>query len=396
MPDDLADDPLTAFYRVVLAEPALQARLGAIETRDDFVAAVVALAQQHGLALGPERVAALIPPDPLGVSRWLPSPIVLDRWPGPGWRPAWSAPTEATPSLDWAWFGDDRLTAPFYEASARRSLDRPFSAMFHTRTGLAALIAGLPTDAPAPAGLIYHMTRCGSTLVAQMLAVDPAHRVLSEPEPLDAVLGWAMVSRAALDVKIAALRGVVAALGRGDRARVFVKLAGWNTLALPLLHAAFPGTPWVFVCRAPVEVLVSQLRQRSPYLVAGALPAAILGVNDAPALEDGAFLGAALARICAAVLDHWALGGGALVDYAELPGGVTDRIAPHFGIALDESLRDAMLASAARDAKAPTRGFSPDRAAKQLAASSAVRALAVDTLDPLHAALLELRPATRR
>lgn len=396
-PADPADDPLTAFYRLVLGDRALQVRLGAIETREEFVAAAVALAQEHRLALDPERVAALIRPDPIGVSRWLPSPIVLDRWPGSGWRPAWSVPTEGAPALDWAWFGDDRLTAPFYEASARRSLDRPFSAMFRTRTGLAALIAGMPVATPAPAGLIYHMTRCGSTLIAQMLAADPAHCVLSEPEPLDAVLSWAAVSDAPLDTKIAAVRAIVAALGRDAAGgRLFVKLGGWTTRVLPLLRAAFPDTPWVFVCREPIEVLVSQLRQRSPYLIAGVLPSAILDVADAPSLEDVDFLGAALARMSGAVLDHWSLGGGLLVDYAELPEAVTERIAPHFGIVLDARRRAAMLATAARDAKTPSRRFTPDGGAKQEAASDGVRAVADAALLPLHTALLELRDVGRK
>ncbi|WP_010185611.1 Nif11-like leader peptide family natural product precursor [Sphingomonas sp. PAMC 26605] len=389
---DTPADPLTAFYRLVLGNPALHARLGAIETREDFVAAAVALAGEHGVSLDRACVAALIRPDPIGVSRWLPSPIVLDRWPARGWRPAWSVPTEGAPGLDWAWFGDDRLTAPFYEASARRSLDRPFSAMFRTRTDLAALIAGSPEAPPVPAGLIYHMTRCGSTLIAQMLATDAAHCVLSEPEPLEAVLSWAAVSDAPLDRRIAAIRAVVAALGRdiGGR-RLFVKLAGWNTLVLPLLRAAFPDTPWAYVCRAPSEVLVSQLRQRSPYLIAGALPGAILDIADAPSREDLEFLCAALGGIGRAALDHWALGGGLLVDYADLPNAVTDRIAPHFGLAPDESLRAAMLATATRDAKVPGQRFTPDTAAKRGAAAGEVHAAATAALVPLHAALLALR-----
>jgi hypothetical protein len=36
-----------------------------------------------------------------------------------------------------------------------------------------------------PDGFVFHMSRCGSTLVAQMLAVVPDHVVVSEAEPLD-------------------------------------------------------------------------------------------------------------------------------------------------------------------------------------------------------------------
>ena len=40
-----------------------------------------------------------------------------------------------------------------------------------------------------PAGLIFHMSRCGSTLVGQMLAALENTVVLSEAGPIDRVLG---------------------------------------------------------------------------------------------------------------------------------------------------------------------------------------------------------------
>ena len=39
-----------------------------------------------------------------------------------------------------------------------------------------------------PAGLIFHMSRCGSTLISQMLAAEPANIVLSEAAPIDDIL----------------------------------------------------------------------------------------------------------------------------------------------------------------------------------------------------------------
>jgi hypothetical protein len=393
-------DALTAFGTLILGDATLQAQLGAIDSPDAFVAEVLALAAARDIALQADIVRAMIRPDPLGVGRWMPSPVTLSRWPLPGWLPARSVPTGAAPAFDWAWFGANRLDAPFFEESVRRFATRPFSLMFRTRTSLQALIdgAGHESAEPEPSGFIHHMSRCGSTLVAQMLAADPSHVVLSEPEPLDGVLRWAVESDAPIALQVAAVRAMVAALGRGrteSASRLFVKLDSWHTAALPLLRAAFPETPWIFLYRDPVEVLVSQLRQRGPHTVAGALPSDVVGIADGDTMDAETYVARIVARFSQAVLDHWDTGGGMLVDYAELPGAAIERIAPHFGLVLGERERAAMAAVARHDAKARDQHFVSDTARKQRAASPAIRSAAETIVTPIYDQLKVLRAPSR-
>ena len=75
---------------------------------------------------------------------------------------------------------------------------------------------------------------------------------------------------------------MVAAFGRrrGGRERhYFIKLDSWHTLALPLFRRAFPSVPWVFLYRDPVEVLVSQMRQRGAQTVAEIIPPSFYGID---------------------------------------------------------------------------------------------------------------------
>ncbi len=394
---DMPGDPsaqagMAAFAALVLADETLQARLGAIEQPDAYVAAAGAIAAAHGIALDRDAIRTAIRPDPLGLSRWMPSPVTLDRWPSRGWLPARAVQgTSQTgaPAFDWAWFGPQSLDAPFYADAVRRFATRPFNLMFRTRTSLAALVAGADT-AFAPAGFIHHMSRCGSTLIAQMLAADRRHVVLSEPEPLDAVVRWAMTSGAPLGDRIAALRAIVAALGcdrSGRTERVFVKLDSWHVLALPLFRAAFPKTPWVFAYRNPVEVLVSQRRERGIHTVAGMLPVALLDIPDAQGMAADRYAALVLKRMGEAVLEHWPLGGGLLVDYAEMPAAIVDRIAPHFGFVPDTAQRAAMAEVASRSAKAPDLRFVADTAAKRRDATPEIAAAARDFNESVHARL---------
>jgi hypothetical protein len=357
-------DPVAA---AVLADPVLGARLGRHDRPDAFAAELRAVAAELGLdARGRD--------DPHGGAA-----TPLDAWPGPGWRPARPAPD----GVEWAWFGESPPAAPFYQDDAARAVARPLSRAFRPRTGWEALLAGAG-DAPDPDGLVFHMSRCGSTLVAQMLAAVPGHLVLSEPQPLDAVVLWAVTGGATPEQQVAAVRATVAALGRGAARRRFLKLDGWHARALPLFRAAFPRTPWAFLYRDPVEVLVSQMRQRGLQTVPGLLPAAALGFAPEVATSEEDYVARVLAAACGAAL---AEPGGIAVAYPELPDAVADRIAPHFGFVPDASETAAMARAAARDAKAPDARFAPDGAAKRAEATPAIRAAAAAHLAPLHAAL---------
>lgn len=388
-----AGDAFSAFARVVLADPTVQARLGAHENPDDYIIDVIAVAAAHGIALDAAQIHAATRPDPIGMSAFLPSPVTLGHWPGAGWLPTRTVYAETEPAFDWAWFGDATLGQPFYEDDIRRYGARPFSRMFRTRTTLKAIVRGAPS-APAPAGFIHHMSRCGSTLAAQSFAALPGTVVLSEAEPFDAVVRWAIESGAPLDEQIAALRAIAAALGRdrtGDTVRAIFKLDSWHVLALPLLRAAFPTTPWVYLYRDPLEILVSQQRMRGIHTVAGLLPLAALDIPGAAEMNGEDYAATVLARTGQAVLDHWHVGGGLLVDYAALPGAIVSDIAPHFGLVLTAQERAAMSTVAQRDAKQPDRVFTPDSAEKRDAAAPATRRAAATIAAPVYARLDALR-----
>ncbi len=395
MRDNQPITAIDAFRMRVLDNRALHARLGVIEAPDIYVDEAMNIATAQGIALSPDAIRAAIRPDPLGIGRFMPSPVTLDRWPSNGWLPARPVETGDPPAFDWAWFGPAPLTAPFYEDSVRRFAPRPFSQMFRTRTSLAALVGGAEgANNPAPSGFIHHMSRCGSTLVAQMLAADPSHIVLSEPAPFDAVVRWAMVSDAPLDDRIAALRAIVAALGRdrsGQSKRLFLKLDAWHAVAIPLLRAAFPDTPWVFLYRDPVEVMVSQLRQRGIHTVPGLLPPSILNIPGAEGMPEERYAATVMARLNQAVLDHWHVGGGMLVNYDAMPSAILDRIAPHFGFVPDATMRNAMALVATRDAKAPAQPFVADTTEKRLAATARITDTVHEHLAPIHDRLEALR-----
>ncbi|MFZ0269359.1 aspartyl beta-hydroxylase, partial [Caulobacter sp.] len=305
----------------------------------------------------------------------------------PGWLPAEVSSLDGRPALTWRWFGRRRLTEPFYADDVMLAGYRPLNRLARLRTPLPA-----PDDRPprAPDGLIFHMSRCGSTLAAQMLAASPANVVISEAPPLDAVLRLEVDDAA----KVERLRAMVAALGqaRAGETRLFLKLDCWHVRDLPLFRRAFPDTPWIFVYRDPVEVLVSHLRRRGVQMVPGLVPSARLGL-DTPTAPDADYCAQVLAALCEAAASHYPAGGGRLVNYRELPEALLTKVLPHFGFTPSDGEAATMRAAGVRDAKAPDRDFVPDGAAKRREAGDDLRAICERRVGEAYRRLESLRTA---
>jgi hypothetical protein len=370
------------FRAAVLADPRLQAQLGAADDWPAFIAAASAVAQRLDLEPNDVDFASRQRHDPLGLLRFEPPSGAPPETPQAGWLPAQVVWDGAELAVDWAYFGARRLAAPLYEGDLRAALARPFNVLFRFRTPLSALgrwAGALPSLRPS--GLIFHMSRCGSTLVSQMLAAAPANLVVSEGAPIDVVL---QLGGAA---PVGSLQAMIGALGQvrdGER-RYFIKLEAWHLLALPAFRAAFPDTPWLFLYREPAEVIVSHLRQPAPLA-----PPAVLDALCGTGADEraGAELTAqALGAICRAALEAQGVGGGLLVNYAELPAALWSRILPHFGVTWSDDERAAMTAAARFDAKAPWLAFAPDAADKRRQADDRVRAACAAHLDDPYARL---------
>ena len=274
-----------------------------------------------------------------------------------GWTPA-RLRLAPEPTVEWVYTGSIRFTDPFFDQTLERAVRDPFSLLFRRRTGLEALRDWAEASPGLrPAGFVTHMSRAGSTLVAQMLATCRRFLVLSEAGPLDAAL------RASASAPADLVRWTFSALAqpRAGETTAFVKLDSWSVLALPALEEAFPGTPWLFLYRNPAEVLASQLRRSGVHGVPGALPPELFGLDRAELATTPReeYLARVLARICEAALEHTGNPNGVFVDYSNLPAFVLERLPGHFGLELSEQERTVMAGAAQLDAKNPSVPFDP-------------------------------------
>ncbi|MCW3847201.1 sulfotransferase [Sphingomonas sp. LB-2] len=396
----MTDLPLLDVFRAaVMADPAAQQMLAELRDPEAFIAKGIEWANARGIALTPADLAGARP-DPLAIHGFAPPPQSGAAWPPRQWLPARCA-IEAGFAIDWYHYAAAPLAEPFFADTRNRAGMRPFNQLFRYRTQFGDFIQADREGALQPDGFIFHMSRCGSTLVSQMLAALPGTIVVSEADMLDMIVQLPLLAQGVSnELHIDALRAVVAALGRdrsGTSQRYFIKLDSWHTLALPLFRQAFPDVPWIFLYREPVEVLVSQERMRGTQTAPGVLPPQIFGFTEAEmSLPDVDYIARVLARTCSAVTDQWELGGGLAVDYRELPDAMLTRILPHFGIDPAPGERALLDAASGRDAKAPDTGFKPDSARKREEAGPATRAAAERHMAAVHARLQALNVSWHR
>ncbi|MFS2109314.1 sulfotransferase [Sphingomonas sp. Sphisp140] len=378
--------PLDQFRAAVMADAEAQAHLAEPYDPAVFEARAHAWAAARGISLAASDLAEGSRVDPIGLHRFAPAPLVRADWPPRGWLPVrFSA--EPEPAIHWLHFAGVSPNSPFFEDAVREISGRPFNRLFRTATPIASFLGH--TDLRAPSGFVFHMSRCGSTLVSQMLGAAPGHVSISEAPPLDALIQQRFADP---ETHAEALRGLVHAYGRGAE-HLFVKLDSWHTRALPLLRRAFPETPWIFLYRDPVEVLVSQLRLRGVQTVPGIVPLEWFGFGPEEAqLPERDFIARVLERTCSAVIEH-GRGDGLLVNYAELPEAFFSRILPHFGIVPDAAAQTAMAAMAGSHSKAPGTRFQADTGSKQREADARLRDTAEHYLAPVFAALEARRAA---
>ncbi|MBA4044096.1 MAG: aspartyl beta-hydroxylase [Erythrobacter sp.] len=342
--------------------------------RDAALPALCAFAQEHGIAVEMEALRQFVQPDPLGLDRFDARSVSGEEPPSPRWLPVGLASDGTQPLVEWANFGTAPLDDPFFEFPLRKARQHPVSRLFGWCTPLSRLAA----ETPCLDGLVFHMSRCGSTLVAQVLAAMPGNLVLSEPAPFDALLQFCAAREdIALETRIALLRGMAAALASERGAPVrrrFLKTDCWHAGALPLLRAAFPDCPWIFLYRDAREVLMSHARMPGGQTLPGP-HAALVGIDDPAARPGLDFAARVLAATCHKAADHADVGGGIFVDYAELPEAVTTRILPHFGVVPDAADTAAIAVALRRDAKEPHRAFDPhERPARATAAAAVIAA----------------------
>jgi hypothetical protein len=315
-----------------------------------------------------------------------------------GWIPVRIAWQGAEPLVEWCYLGAARFTHAFFDATIQQALEMPFNRLFRHQTSMEVL-GEWHARSPGlkPTGFIFHMSRCGSTLVGQMLASLTSSVVLSEAGPIDALVrSHVRAPDAPVSQRIDWLRWMVNALGQrrtGAEQSYFIKFDGRSTANLAFVQEAFPDVPWIFLYRDPVEVMVSSLRTPSSATTPGIIGLDLLRLplSQLAVMSMEEYTARVLGAICESAANCLPAELGKPIHYRQLPDAVWEVLAEHFGYQLTAADVARMREIAGCDVRDPHRRFTGDSESKQREASGQVRELAEQWVGPQYRRLESLR-----
>jgi hypothetical protein len=304
---------------------------------------------------------------------------------------------------DWCFLYENRFVEPFHGETLEKLAEQPFNQLFRRQTSIDFLGERFEqSPGLAPKGFIFHLSRCGSTLVSQMLAAVEKNIVISEALTIDKIIrADSFFPNVTRGQKVRWLRWLISLLAQKrfpQDENFFIKFDSWNIVDFSLIAEAYPQVPWIFMYRNPVEVMVSHAREPSAQMIAGAL-----GYNFSPESANGAAAETAeerfaqtLALFCRSALEYASGTDCLLVNYDQLPGIVTTKILEHFRLKPSAEELAIMTRQSVFDAKAPHKAFVSDSTKKRLEASESLVFYAQKHVGPLYEQLENRRLAGDR
>lgn len=273
----------------------------------------------------------------------------------------------ASIKCQWRYVADKPFTEPFFQESTAQCAIYEENRRTHKPTTQLSGIVDFADKVPTiePTAFIFHVSRCGSTLLAQLLSLDSQNIVISEAPILDEVMREISFSKFEIPEEEinASIRAVIKLLGkkrRGDEKHLFVKLDSWHILYYEKLRALYPDTPFIFSYRRPDEVIRSQLKSPGMHVAVGVIQPALFGfeLNDILFLEREVYISKVLEKYFENYLrivetDRKSI----FVNYAEGILPIFDKIVSFLNLDIEETIKTKMIERTQFHSKSPNSVF---------------------------------------
>lgn len=183
---------------------------------------------------------------------------------------------------EWLFVGDKAFEEPFFDETIRICKRLPENrAGEKNLSPLSSLTEWSENiEAVPPAVFIFHVSRCGSTMVSQLLCTCQDFIVLSEVPFLDEVLrlpvkyGYDNARLFTKALKFYSRKRV------GSEKCVFIKLDSWHILFYKEIRTLFPHVPFILLYRSPDEVVRSLNKHAGIHCIPQIIDPILFGINE--------------------------------------------------------------------------------------------------------------------
>lgn len=264
----------------------------------------------------------------------------------------------------WLYLGNTLFTEPFFDETISTCQKMPENSAWQKAASSVDVLtewAG-QVEAVPPTAIIFHVSRCGSTLVTQLLSQQMSNIVLSEVPIFDTLLRQGkMQDKMAEQLQL--LQAAVALYGvkrNAEQRYLYIKTDSWHIQFYQELRQLYPHTPFVLLYRKPDEVLYSQQKKKGMHAVPGVVEPALFGFGPEALLETD--LDRYMGRVLSVYFQRFAkvLANDAntlAVNYNEGILPIVNKIAAFTGMSISAAEYQAMQERAGYHAKFPGQVF---------------------------------------
>lgn len=198
------------------------------------------------------------------------------------WIPYKLVETDDDVYFEWIYLGDKRYLDPFFDETLMKCKGHYNNSTRYKVVSSVENLIEWSTELVSVElkSLLFHVSRCGSTMMSQSLAISPQNIVVSEAPILDQIIRSTIFD---LEKKRYLIKSVLLLLGQkrfSEEKNLIVKLDSWHIFQADYLRSIFPDLPFVLLYRNPSEVLKSHAKLRGTHMVPNLIPAAFFGISD--------------------------------------------------------------------------------------------------------------------
>lgn len=201
------------------------------------------------------------------------------------WLPYKIAVSDELVFCRWLYLEDKSFSEPFFDETISKCKSFGFNSRHFIPVSNLNILAEWSKSIVSvkPTAFIFHVSRCGSTLLTQLLGINEQHIVLSEVPFFDDLLrlpykfpNFQKVPEQGL------LKEVIQFYGQkrtGNETSLFIKTDSWHVFFWKEIRKLYPEVPFILLYRSPDQVIRSHQKLRGMQAVPGVIEPEIFGFD---------------------------------------------------------------------------------------------------------------------
>lgn len=181
----------------------------------------------------------------------------------------------------WFYLGNEPIAEPFFNDTISKCKKLSENSKLRNTVSNLSILPHWASciESIAPSCIVFHVSRCGSTLLSQLLSLQKQTIVLSEVPFFDELLRYGKKENKMQEVLLylGAAIHLFGAKRMEEQQHVFIKADSWHIHFYKELRQLCPTIPFILLYRKPDEVIRSQQKQRGMQAIPGLIEPELFG-----------------------------------------------------------------------------------------------------------------------